>query len=147
MPVPTAERQRHAAGTRFDQPPGQEELVHPVRAGVFAKGRGGTATAVAIAEFRVFAVEVEGFGQLARSEDLEGGIGEGIEPLRGCLPLGPATEAVVAGEQHAAVAQAVESDAVQPHFGHLGTVGQETACGPSPGNPDRPGWSRAGARS
>ena len=82
VPVPTAERKRDAAGPCFDQTPGQQELVHPVRAGVFAKGRGGTAAAVAIAELGVFAFEVERFGQFAGREDLEGGLGEGVEPLR-----------------------------------------------------------------
>ena len=52
VPVPTAERERDATGARFDQTPGQQELVHPVRAGVFAEGGGGTAAAVAIAEPR-----------------------------------------------------------------------------------------------
>ena len=71
--VPTAERERHAAGTRLDQAPGQEELVHPVRAGVFAEGGGSTAAAVAIAELGVFALKVKCLGQFARSQDLERG--------------------------------------------------------------------------
>ena len=60
VPVPAAEREGDATGTGFDQTPRQEELVHPVGAGVFAEGRGGTAAAVAIAEPGIFAARGRG---------------------------------------------------------------------------------------
>ncbi len=36
-PVPTSERQRHAACSRFDRSPRHESRIHPVRAGVFTE--------------------------------------------------------------------------------------------------------------
>ena len=39
VPVPATEREGDATGPGLDQAPGQEELVHPVGAGVFAEGR------------------------------------------------------------------------------------------------------------
>ena len=100
-------------------------------AGVFAEGGVGTAAAVAISESGIFAFEVERLGQFAGGEDLEGGLGEGVEPLGGGLSLGPATEGVVAGEQGSAVTQAVQGYAVESHFGHFGTVGQKRRMGHS----------------
>ena len=116
-------------------------------AGVFAKGGSGTAAAVAISEFGIFAVEVECFGQLAGGKDLERGLGEGVEPLRGRLALGPAAESVVAGQQHAAVAQAIERHAVKPHFAHFGTVGQKRGMGHSQEARPARDWNKEGARS
>ena len=91
-------------------------------ASVFAERGIGTAAAVPISHSGIFAFEIERVGQFAGREDLERGLGEGVEPLGASLSLNPATKAVVAGKQDAAVTQAVQGYPVESHFGHLGTV-------------------------
>ena len=90
--VPTAERERHTAHARLDQPPGHQELIHPVRTGVFAECRARAAAAVAIPHGRIFLLQIERFGQLARRQHVERLLREGVDAAIGRLAYRPAAE-------------------------------------------------------
>ena len=61
--VPPAERQRHTAGTRFDEPPGNEHVFHEFGAAVVAILR--IAFAVAGADLLILLFEVQRVQELA----------------------------------------------------------------------------------
>jgi hypothetical protein len=63
--IPAPERQGDAANAGLDKAPGHQELVHPVRAGVFAERRVGAAAPVAIADRGLFAFDIEGLDEFA----------------------------------------------------------------------------------
>src|SRR5579862_5186414 len=79
VPVPASEREGYATHAGFDQPPRHQELVHPVRAGIFTERRRFAAPSVTVAHARVFAFQVERFDQAARREHVEGFAGVRIE--------------------------------------------------------------------
>ncbi len=118
MSVPTAKGQRDTPDTGFDQPPGHQELVHPVWSGVFSKGRCRAAPAVTVSQGLVFLIEVHRLDQPAGAQHVEGLAGERVGRLVDGTAIDVATETVDAREETTAVAEPIERDAIEFHVGH-----------------------------
>ncbi len=111
----------------LDQPPGHQEVLHQFRAAVVAIAR--VPFAVALANARVFLADVQSFHQPAGGEHAKGLLVEAVEPAHHAGRVGVAAEAIEAGQQGLAVAQAVERDAVEHHVGLALAVGLERGMG------------------
>ena len=65
MPIPAAVGKGDDADAGFDQAPGGEEVVVEQRPRVAVAGRLVRPAAIAVADARVFLLQIEGIGQLA----------------------------------------------------------------------------------
>lgn len=126
--VPAAEVECDAAGTGLDEASGDEE--------VFAVARGtvavvfGIAFAVAFADGGGFAADVERVHETAGGEDIEGFLGEAVGGFDCAAGVDVAAEAVEAGEEGAAVAEALEGDVIEFEvFGAWAAVRAEGGVG------------------
>lgn len=126
--VPAAEVESDAAGTGFDEAASDEE--------VFAVARGtvavvfGVAFAVAIADGGGFAGDVERVHETAGCQDVEGFLGEAVGGFDGTAGVDVAAEAIEAGEEGAAVAEAFEGDVIESEvFGAGAAVRAEGGVG------------------
>ena len=90
--------QRDAADAGFDQAAGGQELLD---------------AAVAVADARVFAAQVEGLADGAGGDHVEGAGGEGVHAVHGAGGVDVAADGVEAVEQAAAVVDAVDVDAAR----------------------------------
>ena len=116
--VPAAEGEGDDARACLDEAPGHQELLVAVRAAVVHVLH--VAFAVAFADFRILFAEVEGVDEFAGGENIVGALVQVVHAPQG---VDAAAEAVQAGEQAAAVVEAVQRDAVEGHVGHQFAVG------------------------
>src|SRR5687767_7512122 len=94
MPVPAAIRKTDDPYAHLNQPAGGEEIVVEQGARVAIPRILGRAAAVAVAQLRVFALQIERFGQLARGENAQGLLLVGVEAGDVVVGFGRAAEAV-----------------------------------------------------
>src|SRR5260370_42662005 len=96
MRVPAAHVDRDEGDPRLDEPPGQERALSPAIA------------AIAIADARILAVDVEGSASAVAGDDIERLAVEAVIALGRALRIDVAAQVVGAAEQFAAIAEAAE---------------------------------------
>ena len=121
--IPATEIQRHAAGTGFDETPGDEEVFAIPRSTIAIVLR--ITFAVPLTHGGGFLAQVERFHELARGEDVECLLLEGIESFHRSAAIQVAPEVIEPGEQGVAVSETIEGHAIQFEVFHARPVRAE----------------------